>query len=127
MPAGRSSGFGSIPNHLEPPTFRDHFTPSRYGFLFQYYTTAIQNWWDGMGIRAKRITIALGSIYFTLFLVALWIGPETIFNFTAKVAINLSHLSFGKPLIVCIIIILSFPPTIGKYWRQSRESSLAQS
>lgn len=96
-----------------PPTIRDHLQASAYPALTRYYLTAISTWWSSMGPRAKKATLALGGLYSLLLIIAMIIGPETIFNYTAKVAVALSELSFGKPLILIIIIILSFPPTVG--------------
>ncbi|KAJ9477567.1 putative Golgi apparatus membrane protein TVP38 (putative) [Pseudozyma hubeiensis] len=45
--------------------------------------------------------------------VVLYIGPEAMFNATAKLAIWFGSQSYGAALLIVLVVIVSFPPLIG--------------
>ncbi|SNX82546.1 uncharacterized protein MEPE_01252 [Melanopsichium pennsylvanicum] len=77
-------------------------------YLDQTYQTFLS-----LPTEQRNIIYLAVGVKALIFGVVLYIGPEAMFDATAKLAIWFGSRSFGAVLLVALIIIVSFPPLIG--------------
>ncbi|PWN48003.1 hypothetical protein IE53DRAFT_389823 [Violaceomyces palustris] len=63
--------------------------------------------------KQKILVLLLLSTYTLITLGFLIVGPQEIFHKTAQLALWISSQPLGVPLILALITVLSFPPTVG--------------
>lgn len=66
-----------------------------------------------LSLKAKILLSLLGLIYVVLVIVVLRLGTHGILEYLAGFALFFSQSSFGPLILLVIITILSFPPTVG--------------
>ncbi|TKY84963.1 hypothetical protein EX895_006043 [Sporisorium graminicola] len=99
---GNDSSFSTYASHLQSAYHRAH----------SYTETT---WQAFLALRPEQRYL----IYFVLGVkalilgVVLYIGPEAMFNATAKLAIWFGSQSYGAVLLIACVVIVSFPPLIG--------------
>ncbi|CDS01329.1 uncharacterized protein SPSC_03811 [Sporisorium scitamineum] len=74
-----------------------------------------KTWQAFLALRPEQrciIYLVLG-VKALILAVVLYVGPEAMFNATAKLAIWFGSQSYGAALLIAIVVIVSFPPLIG--------------
>ncbi|EPQ28215.1 uncharacterized protein PFL1_04042 [Pseudozyma flocculosa PF-1] len=79
-----------------------------------------RGWLTGLAARYRALTprrrlylhllIVFEALVFAAFI---YIGPDTIFNKTASIALWISNRPYGLPLVLSLVVLLSFPPLFG--------------
>ncbi|EST06240.1 SNARE associated Golgi protein [Kalmanozyma brasiliensis GHG001] len=104
------------PTHRGRYVRREASSSSRWRALYHRGHSYMSRAWSGflsLPPEQRYILYLVVGIKFLILGVVLYIGPEVMFDTTAKLAIWFGSQTFGAALLIALVVIVSFPPLIG--------------